>query len=366
MNIFNERVERLRRQLNEIDCDALLVDDQINLYYLTGLFLSAGKLLVHPTGATLLVDARYIELCKKESPFPVELSHKSYGLTELLDSEPFKELKTLGINSGNTTYAAFLQLEKELGKRSTPLSLKPIDNLILNLRAVKDEHEIETLRGAAKLGSEGYDYLLGLLKEGITEAELAVELEIFWKRRGSKAIAFDPIIAFGTNSSMPHYRVGHHKLHKGEVVLIDIGVNLNHYHSDMTRVVFYGEPDPKIAAIYDVVKQAQAIALTLCRPGTPIADLDAAARNYIEEAGYGELFSHSLGHGVGLEIHELPAIRSHTDAAQPNLEEGMVITVEPGIYLPGIGGVRIEDTVVITAEGHENLTNRSKELQIIA
>jgi len=204
-----------------------------------------------------------------------------------------------------------------------------------------------------------------MLKEGISENELAIELEIFWKRRGSKAIAFDPIIAFGSNSSMPHYRVGQRKLNTGEAVLIDIGVNLNHYHSDMTRVVFFGDPDPKIASIYEIVLKAQELALENCRPGTPIAELDASARTYIEQKGYGENFTHSLGHGVGLEIHELPLIRSQSPGADTQLEEGMVVTIEPGIYLPGIGGVRIEDTVAITRDGYENLTNRSKELSII-
>lgn len=358
MEIFKNRVKRLKTILSKEDCDGLLVDDTINLYYLTGLHLSAGKLLLHPEGVTLLVDARYYEHCKTASPFPVKLTDKSFTLKDLLSEISINQL---AFNSDNTTYGEFEKLQKDLPE----LKLKPIGNPTLKLRAVKDTEEIQTLREAATLGSEGYDYLIDLLKEGITETELAIELEIFWKRRGSKAIAFDPIIAFGTNSSMPHYRVGQHKLKKGESVLIDIGVNLAHYHSDMTRVVFFGEPDPKIVAIYEIVKQAQEKALELCKPGTPIADLDACARDYIAEAGYGENFTHSLGHGVGLEIHELPMIRNQKENALSKLEEGMVITVEPGIYLPGIGGVRIEDTVAITKEGHENLTNRSKELTIV-
>lgn len=358
MNIFKNRVERLKTILSEEQCDGMLVDDAINLYYLTGLHLSAGKLLLHPEGTTLLVDARYFEHCKKTSPFPVKLSDKTFTLKDLLSQS---HISQLAFNSDNTTYGEFERLQKDL----PDLPLKPIGNPTLKLRAIKDAAEIDTLREAAALGSEGYDYLVDLLKEGITETELAIELEIFWKRRGSKAIAFDPIIAFGTNSSMPHYRVGQHKLKKGESVLIDIGVNLAHYHSDMTRVVFFGEPDPKVVAIYEIVKQAQEKALELCKPGTPIADLDACARNYIAEAGYGENFTHSLGHGVGLEIHELPMIRSQQESSLPLLEEGMVITVEPGIYLPGIGGVRIEDTVAITKQGHENLTNRPKELTVV-
>lgn len=358
MNIFKKRVSRLKTILSEEECNGMLVDDTINLYYLTGLHLSSGKLLLHPDGTTLLVDARYYEHCKTTSPFPVKLTDKSFTIKELISETTISQL---AFNSDNTTYGEFEKLQKNLPE----ITLKPIGNPILKLRAVKDNEEIQILREAAALGSEGYDYLIDLLKEGITEADLAIELEIFWKRRGSQAIAFDPIIAFGTNSSMPHYRVGQHKLKKGESILIDIGVNLAHYHSDMTRVVFFGEPDPKIVAIYEIVRKAQEKALDLCKPGTPIADLDACARESISQAGYGENFTHSLGHGVGLEIHELPMIRNQKESVLPKLEEGMVITVEPGIYLPGIGGVRIEDTIAITKEGHENLTNRSKELTII-
>ena len=358
MNIFNNRVDQLKTILSEEKCDGMLIDDTINLYYLTGLHLSAGKLLLHPEGATLLVDSRYYEHCKSSSPFPVKLTNKSFELKVLISE---KNITQLAFNSDNTTYGEFQKLKKEIPQ----IELKPIGNPTLKLRAVKDAEEIETLQEAAALGSEGYDYLIDLLKEGISESELAIELEIFWKRRGSHAIAFDPIIAFGANSSMPHYRVGQHKLKKGESVLIDIGVNLKHYHSDMTRVVFFGEPDPKIVAIYEIVRQAQEKALELCKPGTKISDLDACARGLIDEAGYGENFTHSLGHGVGLEIHELPMIRKQNEPSIPTLKEGMVITVEPGIYLPGIGGVRIEDTVAITKDGHKNLTNRSKELTVI-
>ncbi|ADI39207.1 Xaa-Pro dipeptidase [Waddlia chondrophila 2032/99] len=355
MNIFNQRIEKLKQLLEHEECDGLIVDDTINLYYLTGLYLSAGKLLISPKETTLLVDSRYYELCKSDSPFPVVLSTKTSTINDLLSGSGIKQL---AFNSDNTTYGEFKKLEKE----AELLNLKPISNPILKLRAIKDSQEIETLKEAAALGSAGYDYLVELLKEGISETELAIELEIFWKRRGSKAIAFDPIIAFGSNSSMPHYRVGQRRLNKGESVLIDIGVNLDHYHSDMTRVVFFGEPDPKITNIYRIVLEAQEKALALCRPGTLIADLDAAARSHIEEQGYGENFTHSLGHGVGLEIHELPIIRSQNSNAESRLEEGMVITIEPGIYLPGIGGVRIEDTVAITKGACENLTNRSKQL----
>lgn len=368
MDLYHKRLAKLKNLLNENGCDGLIIDDKINLYYLTGLDLSSGKLVVHEEGAHLAVDSRYYELCKKKSPYPVLLSEGKM-LSDLLSNPGIGKLQSLAFNSDNTTYGAFLQFQHEIThlnqttKRN--LVLKAIDNPITILRMIKDPSEINILREAADLGSQGFDFICSLIKEGITESEIAIELEIFWKRKGGKTLAFDPIIAFGSNSSMPHYRVGTKKLAKGKSILIDIGVNLEHYHSDMTRVIYFGKPDPKLLAIHGIVQQAQKLALDLCKPNITLGELDKVARNHIEEQGYGENFTHSLGHGVGLEIHEFPTIRNKPPYSAMPLSKGMVITIEPGIYLPGIGGVRIEDTVVITATGHENLTNRPKDPLVI-
>lgn len=359
---YQKRVEQLQNILKNNGCDLFLVDDLTNLFYLTSCSLSAGVLLVHAQGAILMVDNRYYENCKKQSPFPVLLSEKTSWLAVI---QSLKEIKTIGFDSETTSYKRFCDLEKEIRKNQLPYQLIPLENPIRHLRTFKDSEEIALLHEAAKLGSNGYDYILTLLKEGITEKEIALELEIFWKKKGSKALAFDPIIAFGKNSSMPHYRAGDTKLTKGMIVLIDIGVNLGHYHSDMTRTLFYGTPHPKLEEIYQIVLTAQQKALSLCKPGVTVGELDQAARQYIEEKDYGECFSHSLGHGVGLEIHELPVIRNKPPFKETPLMEGMVITIEPGIYLPELGGVRIEDTVVITKDGYLNLTERSKDLSVI-
>ncbi|MCH9703190.1 MAG: M24 family metallopeptidase, partial [Chlamydiae bacterium] len=189
---------------------------------------------------------------------------------------------------------------------------------------------------------------------------LVAELEIFWLQNGAAGVAFSPIVAFGENSSKPHYHPQDRPLREDDAVLIDIGVTLDHYHSDMTRVLLPKDPDPKMVEIYAVVKEAQKRALALCKPKSVVADLDAAARDYITECGYGDHFVHSLGHGIGLEVHEAPRLYKEGADVDLRLEAGMAITIEPGIYLPGIGGVRIEDTVVITNEGHINLTNSPK------
>lgn len=348
--LYASRLLRVQQFLKNSQCDALLVDDPVNLYYLTGIEISQGKILVFPKDAFLIVDGRYLELCNKMSPIPTRLLEQN-TLTDLL-----REVKSLAFSSETTTYKNFLELNTAL--KEMELSLVPYENPIKLLRGIKDKTEIETLRLAAELGSEGFDFISTILREGITELEIAMELEIFWKRKGGKGVAFDPIIAFGANSSMPHYRAGNTQLKSGDCVLIDIGVNLKHYHSDMTRVLFFGKPDPKIVEIYSIVKKAQKAALDLCLPGTLIGQLDQAARDVIASYGYAENFTHSLGHGVGLEIHEWPTLRNTSTMKNIPLEKGMVITIEPGIYLPGLGGVRLEDTVLITSDGHENLTNR--------
>lgn len=357
-----QRIKKLQSLLAQQRCDALLVDDHTNLYYLTGLDLSAGKVLVDAKGANLFVDNRYYEMCQKKSPLPVRLLESS-SAEDLLSQASFSWIRSLGFDSTRTTHKAFQELDL-ICQRLT-ITLAALDDPIGPLRLIKDEAEIRILTEAAALGSAGYDYVLTLLQEGITEEEIARALEIFWKQRGSKTIAFDPIIAFGQHSSMPHYRAGKGALKRGDIVLIDIGVNYQQYHSDMTRVVFFGPPDPRLLDIYAVVSEAQDKALEICRPGTLIGDLDKAARQHIIAKGFGEFFTHSLGHGIGLDIHEAPWLRNRPPFNQCPLEAGMVITIEPGIYLPGVGGVRIEDSVAIKTGGYENLTKRSKEINII-
>jgi Xaa-Pro aminopeptidase len=266
------------------------------------------------------------------------------------------EIKILAFGTDTTLYKNFIDLQASLNAK---IKLLPIENPVKRLRMIKDGDEIKALRASAKLGSEGYDYVASLIKDGVSETALALELEIFWKRAGAKGAAFDPIIAFGANSSMPHYRAGEAILKRGDHVLIDIGVDYKNYHSDMTRVVFPKEPPSEIKHIYQIVKAAQKKALELCRPGTLIGDLDNAARNYIASEGFGEQFSHNLGHGIGLETHEMPNLRNTPANSAIRLQPGMAITIEPGIYLSGLGGIRLEDTVVITESGHENLTNRA-------
>lgn len=346
---YSLRLEKLRKLIAGLPIDGLLIEHPTNIFYLTGLELSAGKVLLTPDQACLIVDGRYYENASKQIVYP----------TILLKNETLKEQITafkihrLGFDQSQTTYEAYLGLTQI----SPSLEIIPTESLVQKLRFIKDAEEIACLKQAAKLGYEGYEFVASQLKEGISEEGLALELEIFWKKKGAKKLAFDSIIAFGSNSSMPHYRAGKAILKKDTSVLIDCGVVLNHYHSDMTRVVYFGKPPPIIQTHYAIVEEAKEKALALCKPGTLFGELDRAARGYITSKGYGEFFTHSLGHGIGLDIHEPPTIRDSEPFQNMALQPGMTFTIEPGIYLPNVGGVRLEDTVLITERGYENLTH---------
>jgi len=347
-----DRIQKVQKLVGELGLQALVVDHVVNLYYLTGMELSLGRLVIQPDAATLFVDGRYFEGCRKKGTCEVLLT-SGYDL-----KSPFGvwmhrlQQKRVGFDEQTTSYSEY-SLLNTLG-----VDLVPVKNPVGRLREIKDPVEREALRQAAALGSSGMDYVINHLQEGITEKELARALEIFWLNAGGDKLGFTPIVAFGENSAEPHYRVSERKLKRGDLVLIDIGVVLKHYHSDMTRVVAFGEPHEELQKIYQIVYHASTEATRLCRPGSKIGDVDQAARGFIKDAGYGDYFIHSLGHGVGLEIHESPRINSSGPDANRVLESGMAITIEPGVYLPGIGGVRLEDTLLITEEGYENITCR--------
>lgn len=356
---FKNRLKKLQSFLKEKEADGAAICGKNDLFYLTGLHFSEGTLLVSQKDACLFVDPRYSQIAKERSP----ISSSPLSDVALRSWMEEKALRKILFDSQQFSFARYERL-KDLVESDPPglIQLLPIPNLLLEIRAVKDEEEISRLRDAADLGSRGFDHIVTLLREGITEEELARELEVFWLHNGGKGLAFDPIIAFGACTAMPHYRSGAQRLQNGMPVLMDIGVNFQEYCSDMTRVVFFGDVDPEIKTIYQVVLEAQEAALELCKPGTPVSDLDQAARKVIDGAGYGDCFTHSLGHGIGLDVHELPFMKKSSDHSGPILKAGMAITIEPGIYLPDKGGVRIEDTVVITKAGYEDLTKRPKDI----
>lgn len=345
---YEKRLQNLQKKLAKFLVKAFLIESPIDIYYLTGIKLSTGILLVSAHDTVLIVDGRYYESCRMAFNHVVLLND-----TTLIDLT--RQLQIIGIDQETTTLSRFESLNKQLPE----VTLKPISSPLEPLRIIKDKQEIDLLKKAAELGSKGYDYACSLLKPGVKEKDVALALEIFWLQNGAEKLAFEPIIAFGPHSALPHYRSGDGILKDNDCALIDIGVVKESYNSDMTRVKFFGDPPHPLKTIYQVVKEAFQAALESCKPGVTTGELDQRAREIIAQAGYGDNFTHSLGHGVGLEVHESPYLRNKIPFANIVLQKNMVITIEPGIYLSGIGGVRLENTILITENGFENLTLRT-------
>lgn len=348
----SSRIQKLQSNLKTLGVEALLISEPIDLHYFTNIPMTSGQLLIQKESVDLFVDSRYHESCSQTFPHNTHLVPET-SLKHTL--EKLQDMK-LGFDSSTLTYSQFQNLSKNIDDIEPNHSLIPIKRLGQNQRIIKDSSEIEKLRKAAKLACSGFEYILDHIQEGISEKELTQKLHAFLIAQGAQSLSFEPIIAFGANTSRPHHHPSDDKLKEGDPILFDFGVNLNGYMSDMTRMVYFKKVNPKVEEIGQIVLEAQQAALQLCKPGVTNSELDKVARELIESKGYGDNFGHGLGHGVGLEIHELPVISSSPLIESAPLKQGTVFTVEPGIYLPGIGGVRIEDTVVLTQDGYETFT----------
>ncbi len=344
------RVERLKERLFESGIDGCLIERPVDLLYFTGLKLSAGKLLVSASQTLLLVDGRYIQAAEEKAPFHALLDSPKQWMAFCQRHG----IRTLGFDGRHTSYDRYQFLEKGIKQAKNSVELVDCSRLLNLVRVVKDAQEIAKMQRSAELLWEGFHFIVSHLKTGVKERELAKLFEIFCLERGADGLSFEPIIAFGANSAMPHYRSQETSLKEQDVVLIDIGVVLDAYHSDMTRVVFHNTEESRLKTLYETVKRAQKSALALCQSGSTFKQLDEAVRAVFKEENVEELFVHSLGHGIGLETHEFPRIKFDSEESALVMEPGMVFTVEPGLYVPGLGGVRYEDTVVITQTGYVN------------
>jgi len=331
---YTARLKALREKFKAWKVQGCLVEASTDLYYLTGLGLSRGRLVVTEEDVCLCVDGRYQQMAEEKSPFRIE----SYSVN-------LPETGVIAFDSLATSVDQAVRLKKKFSR------LKPIDGLLKEIRLVKDAAEISWMKKSAALARKGFLHVRKIAKIGMTEAELSWEFEAFCRQKGASGVAFEPIIAFGENTAMPHYRPGKRRLKKNDLVLCDLGVIYNHYRSDMTRVFHFGKIDPQLAKMEAVVRAAFQASLKLCRPGTRIGALDEAARHVMRKAGMEGRFLHSLGHGIGLETHEFPIIRYDGADRNVRLESGMTITIEPGLYVPDLGGIRHEETVVITPKG---------------
>jgi Xaa-Pro aminopeptidase len=351
------RRERLRGQLKAERLDALLVTSPVNVTYLTG-FTGDSTVLIQTAARDLVVsDSRYSEQLAEECPgLEVHMRPASQKLPEAVGEVLGKlGVKTLGFESHIVTVA-----ELDLWKSLVPsLDWKGGTDRVELLRQVKDEHELSLIREAIKLAEGAYRVVRSHLHLDMTEREIGALLEYHVRRMGGEGLAFTPIVGVGPRAALPHAPLTSTALYSGEMVLIDWGATGRLYKSDLTRVLATRSISPKLRQVYGVVAMAQAQAIAAIRPGAIGKDIDAIARGIIADAGFGDYFGHGLGHGFGLQIHEAPSLRP---ASPSVLEPGMVVTVEPGIYLPGWGGVRIEDDILVTPDGHEILTRCPKEL----
>lgn len=348
------RLQQLRQQLEEKRVDAFLITARENRLYLSGFTGSAGALLITTTRAMLLTDFRYVEQAQMQAP-----AYEVRRYDNFLDTlgNILKELRCtrVAFESDAVTCHQFNQWQEKLPE----IQWAAVPGLVTQLRMVKDENEINRIKEAAAIADRAWEKLLPQVRPGVKERDLALELEFLLKRDGSEGLAFDIIMASGPNGALPHATPGERHLTAGDLVVMDFGARLGGYCSDMTRTLVVGQAGKKAREVYNIVREAQQAALAAVKPGKTGKEVDAVARDIITAAGFGEQFGHGLGHGVGLAVHEEPRL---SPRGEDELQPGMVVTVEPGVYLPGFGGVRIEDLVVVTENGCQILSTSTKDL----
>jgi len=350
------RIIKLRQKLAAHDIQGILITSAPNIYYLSGFTGTNAILFITQHDKYLFTDFRYVEQAKSEaSDFELVRADKDV-LQEI--NKLANGITTIGLEEKAISLAQYRELEKSLNAKI----FKDASFVLQEMRQVKDEQEIEILKQAIKITDQAFDLILPALKPGVTEEEISLKLEYSLRKLGASGKSFDYIVASGQRSALPHGVATAKKIETGDLVTLDFGAKYQWYCSDFTRTVFVGKPDAKHQEIYDIVLRAQLTALEAIRPGLTGREVDAVARDIIARAGYGEYFGHGLGHSLGLEIHEPPSLNTREEKV---LQPGMVITVEPGIYLPGWGGVRIEDVVLVTNSGAEVLTQASKQFIII-
>jgi Xaa-Pro aminopeptidase len=353
----DNRVQRLRQALEEKGLDGLLVSQPENRRYLSGFDGSAGFLLITAKDAVLATDFRYTERARGQAPdYEVVQIKADIGewLPELASG---LGLRTLGFEAEYVTFATYRRLTGVLDKAADGLKLSATDGLVESLRAVKEPEELELIARASEITDRAVEYIQDRIEVGDRESELAWELEKFMRQQSGEGLAFEVMVASGPNAALPHFNPSPRAINAGEPVVIDIGARQGGYCSDLSRTLWAGAADEKLKKVYDIVLGAQLAALAIIKEGMTGGEADSLARTVIEEAGYGDAFGHGLGHGVGLAAHELPRLGP---GSTDRLVDGMVFTVEPGIYLSGWGGVRIEDVAVMEGGKPRVITKAGK------
>ncbi len=357
------RVERLRAGMPELELDAVVVTADASIRYLAGFSLARGErataswsgtLLVTSDEALICTDGRYAEQATLEAP---GFTHVPAGQRRIHDLLPELLLERRTLHVGLEAAAISHADASRIAETAPGLELIHADALLAGLRIVKETDEVDAISRAAAVGDAAFDHLLGWVEPGMTEHQVAWELEAWLRTHGAEALAFDPLVLAGPRAAMPHGRPSDAVIEPGNVLLLDFGAQVDGYRSDMTRTLIVGDVPDEVSELHQLVREAQRAAIAAVRPGVTGTDVDTAARDVIAAAGHGAAFTHGLGHGIGLETHEDPFLLRFDEP----LREGMVFSVEPGVYLPGVTGIRIEDLVVVEADGARLLSHAPTE-----
>lgn len=351
------RVEKLRKKMQAENLDSFLVTSPYNLRYLTNFTGTTGLAVITMEKAFFITDFRYTEQAASQAQGFEIIKNVGPIFDEVADLVKRENLNALAFEETTVSFLEYSVLEEIINAE-----LIPVSGMIEALREVKDEEEIAIIEKACSIADMAYDHILKMIRPGMTEIEVANQVDFYMRSLGATSVSFDTIVASGLRSAMPHGVASDKVIEQGDLITLDFGCYYQGYVSDMTRTFAIGDPGEKLKEIYQIVLEAQLAVLDVAKPGLTGIQLDAVARDYITKHGYGEAFGHSTGHGIGLEIHEGPNVSSR---AEKQFVPGNVITDEPGIYLPGIGGVRIEDDLLITKEGNRVLTQSPKELIIL-
>lgn len=354
--MYFDRISKLREKMQLKKIQGVFLCGDHNRNYLSGFTGNESYCLITLDKAFFITDSRFTEQAQEQvKDFQVLEYSKNKTLPEFIGELLRKNnVKNLGFEENIVTWKAYNSYKNYYSGEMVPL-----DGMVEDLRTIKDKEELEIMEKAANIADNAFQHIVKYIKYGMTEAKIALELEVFMKNQGATALSFPSIVASGVRSSLPHGEATDKKVMEGEFLTLDYGCVYKGYCSDMTRTLILGKPNSKMTEIYNIVLEAQHLAGKAFKSGISALEVDKVARDYITSKGYGQYFGHGLGHGVGREVHEAPTVGYRN--ASP-LKVGMIVTNEPGIYIPGFGGVRIEDILVITKEGSRNLSKSPKEM----
>ncbi|MFC4388556.1 M24 family metallopeptidase [Gracilibacillus marinus] len=348
------RLHILREAMKEQNVDGVLITSPINRRYLTAFTGTAGVAFITLDKAYFVTDFRYTAQAKEQINDFLIIEHKEPIPNVIANIVKENELSNVGFENKTISYEEHLAYQQKL-----ETGFVPIGNMIEKIRLIKTEDEINILKEACKIADQTFEHILNYIKPGVKEIDIANELEFYMRKLGAVSSSFDIIVASGYRSALPHGVASEKEIQTGELVTMDFGALYQGYCSDITRTVAVGQISDELHSIYQTVLHAQKLGVDGIKPGLSAKNADALTRDYIDSCGYGQYFGHSTGHGLGLEVHEMPGLSFKSAEV---LEPGMIVTVEPGIYVPEIGGCRIEDDILVTLDGNTRLTNSTKDL----